>query len=357
MFKSQTVFVVGAGASCELGLPSGLQLKSEIAKLLNITFPDRYNQKTGDRDICECLRAIAGQEGVQTINPLLHKAWHIRDSLPLALSIDNFLDAHKDDPQMEQCGKLAIAKSIANAERGSILSRLPNKAGKMDFSILDGTWLLKFFQMLTENVRKENLDTIFDNIKIITFNYDRCVEQFLPIAITQYYGIPERDAEELCRKLIVIHPYGRVGTLPWQQEEAQVPFGAEQFDLLAVSPSLRTFAEGMADPVQSAQIQSILHNAETIVYLGFAFHPMNMDILRLDNEGFARNVFATTFGLSKSDCEVVEAQILDGLSKFSPQHIHIPLGEPPEKETLETLELDAMKSGDFLGAYFRSISA
>lgn len=90
--------------------------------------------------------------------------------------------------------------------------------------------------------------------------------------------------------------------------------------------------------------------------MGFAFHPMNMDILRLNDEGLANDVFATTYGLSKSDCEVVETQILEGLVKFGPQHFGINMGEPPERGVLNALELDSMKCGDFLGAYFRSIT-
>lgn len=357
MFKSETVFVVGAGASCELGLPSGAQLKDEIAKLLNIRFPDSYNQKTGDPDICDCFRTLAREQNMQSINDFLHKSWHIRDSLPLALSIDNFLDAHKDDQLIEQCGKLAIAKAIVNAEQASILRRMFSKDRKINFGVLEGTWILKFFQMLTENVRKEQIGDIFANVSIITFNYDRCIEQFLPFALSQYYGFNEIEAQQACQRLSIIHPYGQVGWLPWQRNEAQVPFGAERFDLIKVSSMLRTFAEGMADPIQRVRIQTLMHNAESVVFLGFAFHPMNMDILKLPAEGLANKAFATTYGLSKADCDVVQTQILDGLWKFHPSHLEIYNGEPPERQTLDTLGLDAMKSGEFLAAYFRSITA
>jgi hypothetical protein len=356
VFKTKTVFIVGAGASCELGLPSGAQLKDDIAKLLNITFPDGYHQKTGDPDICECFRALAREQNMQSINEFLKKSCHIRDSLPLALSIDNFLDAHKDDQLIEQCGKLAIAKAIVNAEQISILRRMFSKDRKANFSALEGTWLLKFFQMLTENVRKEEIGDIFANISIITFNYDRCIEQFLPFALSQYYGLDEIAAQQACQRLTIIHPYGQVGWLPWQKDQDQVPFGADRFDLIKVSSMLRTFAEGMADPIQRVQIETLMHNAESVVFLGFAFHPMNMDILKLPVEGLARKAFATTYGLSKADCDVVEIQILEGLWKFDPTHVHIYNGEPPERQILDALELNAMKSGEFLAAYFRSIT-
>lgn len=63
MLSRPTVFVIGAGASFELGLPLGDTLKNRIADLLNITFPDGYQQKTGDYQITEILRRTAVDQG------------------------------------------------------------------------------------------------------------------------------------------------------------------------------------------------------------------------------------------------------------------------------------------------------
>lgn len=60
MFKSKTVFIVGAGASCEAGLPSGDTLKERIAELLDIRFNDwGSDQISGDRRIVKALREAA----------------------------------------------------------------------------------------------------------------------------------------------------------------------------------------------------------------------------------------------------------------------------------------------------------
>jgi hypothetical protein len=56
MFQNKTVFVVGAGASTEVGLPMGTQLKSIIAKKLNIKFKHGRDLESGDREIVNALR-------------------------------------------------------------------------------------------------------------------------------------------------------------------------------------------------------------------------------------------------------------------------------------------------------------
>jgi hypothetical protein len=57
MFKSKTLFVVGAGASCEVGLPTGEKLKGLIAQKVNIAFSDGVKQRSGDHEITEALSA------------------------------------------------------------------------------------------------------------------------------------------------------------------------------------------------------------------------------------------------------------------------------------------------------------
>ena len=93
--SGKTVFIVGAGASKEARLPTGNELKKAISNLLDIRF-DEFGTKqiSGDRLITQALRAFVklqdGRNG--NIDPYLDEAWHIRDALPQAISIDNFID-------------------------------------------------------------------------------------------------------------------------------------------------------------------------------------------------------------------------------------------------------------------------
>jgi hypothetical protein len=54
MFKSKTLFVVGAGASKEVNFPVGEELKNEIARLWDIQFDSEFLRK-GDPKFYSCL--------------------------------------------------------------------------------------------------------------------------------------------------------------------------------------------------------------------------------------------------------------------------------------------------------------
>lgn len=351
MFKSKTVFVVGAGASCEAGLPSGEKLKGQIADLLDIRFEDGFNQNSGDRQITQALReAVMTPEGrAGDINPYLYKAWRIRDVVPAAaISIDNYLDAHQGDLAMELCGKLAIVRSILNAESQSKLKYQERGVDRFNLRDLMGSWYVGFFQMLTENVSKANIKNIFDNVSIITFNYDRCIEQFLVQTLSDYYEITYEDAAKIVEKLNIFHPYGKVGPLPWQDRSKAIPFGSQNAKLLDLARQIKTFSEGLDDEALIGGMHSAIAASETIIFLGFAFHPNNMNLLTPPQEVFPKRVFATTLGLSDSDESVIENDIFRMLGKSDYDFQERMVMKP---------EMAKMPCGEFFQQYFRSLSA
>jgi hypothetical protein len=103
MFNKKTVLVIGAGGSQEANLPTGKELKDRIASLLDIRFEDRIRRSSGDPLILDALRHLVRQPNGQPgdINPHLHACWAIRDAMPQAISIDNFIDAHSGDDKIE----------------------------------------------------------------------------------------------------------------------------------------------------------------------------------------------------------------------------------------------------------------
>jgi hypothetical protein len=103
-------------------LPTGFELKARIATLLDMRFPDGYCLASGDGGICDALRIhVKRTQMWPNISSHLHAAWRIRDAMPQAISIDNFIDAHQGDAELELCGKLAIARAILQGERQSLL--------------------------------------------------------------------------------------------------------------------------------------------------------------------------------------------------------------------------------------------
>jgi len=314
-----TVFVVGAGASYEAGLPTGHELKENISNLLNAKIT-RNSKSNIDKTIFDAI-ALYVRENNRDIQKYISVAKHIDKGLLLSKSIDNFIDEHRDNnEEVPLCSKLAITKSILDAERQSKLyiddSNIYNK---LDFSSLTETWYISFFQLLTEKCDKNDLEKRFRSIRFIVFNYDRCIEHFLYHALLyKYYGMSKQEAAYLVNSLKIYHPYGHCGSIPLGQDAGVwigdfVSFGEKisPSNLLRVSKNIKTFTEG-ANSKDRNEIQQTLKNADRVVFLGFAFHELNMDLIRppiSDGEVFSFECFATAFGFSNSDIQIISSQI------------------------------------------------
>lgn len=318
--SDKTVFVIGAGASKEAKLPAGIELKGQIAKLLDIRYGlGGQQQKTGDFIISNALeehvKTADGRRG--DINPYLHESWHIRDALPLAISIDNFIDSQKGNDKLALCGKLAIVRAILEAEKNSILYFKKERAdSNINFKKLEQTWYLPFFQLLTENCGKDDLINRFQSITLIIFNYDRCIEHFVFNTLQKHYKISRDEAADIMKSINIYHPYGSTGLLPWSSQYNAIEFGTDPNpkQLLELAQGIKTFTEG-TDPESSEikEIRNHLSRMDKLVFLGFAFHKLNMQLIKPDDyEDIHINTptcYATTFGISKSDEGVIRVQI------------------------------------------------
>lgn len=326
------VLVVGAGASKEVNLPVGAELRSRIAQALNIRYEDGYRRSSGDGAIDDAFRQLANElnPGRGDINPFLHSSWRIRDAMPQAISIDNFIDSHRGDDRIAITGKLAIARCILAAESNSLLFVNRREAyPKIDFARVEGTWFNNFFQLLTENCQEADINDRLGRVTLITFNYDRCIEHYIHGALQNYYGVsPERASEALVH-LQVFHPYGSVGPLPWQTRPGAVEYGADVGGrtLIDAARTIRTFTEGV-DPEKSdiEAIRKTLREAERIAFLGFAFHRLNLALLfpgLADGEQILnRPTFATGLGISRSDGQEI-ANELSNLGAVFTERFHL----------------------------------
>ncbi len=310
VFESKTLFVVGAGASAEIGLPVGSALLETIAKKLKISFQHGTHLISGDPEIVDVIRFYANRRG-ENCNIYYRKARMVHEAVPVAPSIDNFLDAHKKDEHLQFCGKLGIVASILEAERKSKLFLDGHDSDGVDLGRLSGTWYTTFMKMLVERVDLDEIDSIFDRIAFITFNYDRCIQKFLHVALKKYYKIDSGRAGNLISKIKIIHPYGSIGRLPLEGGQSVVPYGAKLdfAALIDAADRIRTFTEQVKDEHFQDEIKEVVGSAETIVFLGFGFHPQNMDLLNFGAGSLARRVFATSHFCSNGDIEVFIRQI------------------------------------------------
>jgi len=340
--EKKTVFVIGAGASKEANLPTGDELKITISKFLNIDF-ELSKLISGDPLIYRALMDIA-KERKEDAHEYYRQGRHISESLPLAESIDNFLDQHRGNEKIILCGKLAIVRSILDAENQSHL-RFGKHGAKPNVTSTDlnKTWYNQFFKMLTVNCVKSELARRFRSATLIVFNYDRCIEHFLFFALQKYYKHSEDEAIDLINELNIYHPYGVVGNLPWLNRKNSIEFGStpRAEGLLNLSEMIKTFTEG-TDPILSeiSGIRRHVSAAERIVFLGFRFLDLNLRLIAPDDvtKSLLSRCFATTLGISPSDKASITGQITD-------------LYKPGLK-----VDMADMSCYDFFSEYSRSLS-
>ncbi len=322
MFKDKTVFVVGAGASAEFDLPVGSDLASKIASLMSFTF-DYKGLENGDHVILEAWKHHFNDN--DTTNRYLEAARRISDGILLTDSIDRYLHIHSNDEQANFCGKTAIVRAILEAELNSTLyySNADNPP-MIDFPRLQDTWLKGFVSHLVDGRQKEDIENVFKDIAIVCFNYDRCIEHYLIHALQPIYSITPEEAATLVSTLEIYHPYGTVGDLHTPINQQGVTFGGQLHTerLIEVSQNIRTYTEQIADDGVLAAVKRTITEAKVIVFLGFAYHAQNMDLLMPKDKGPVSAIFGTGFGISDHGRTEIESRV-SNLSNRKPTTIQI----------------------------------
>jgi hypothetical protein len=324
--QRKTVLVLGAGASKEFGLPLGKGLKQLIASDLNIQFDDFGSRlESGSHEIVEALRLLnRGDDGRnRDINPHRAAAVSISRAMRLSGSIDEFVERHKEDVKIAECAKLAIAKAILAAERESKLYFDEGRRREQLIEEASESWLAYMLRDLTRGKTASELDSAFENLFIINFNYDRCVEQFVFLWFQQIYGLDEDKAAELTKRLSIHHPYGKLGSLPFENRAANIPFGAEVkgHRLFHMLPGIKTYSEAIKIGSQLISARNALGEADRVVFLGFAFHEQNMRLIQVREEHERASVrcYATTMDISAPRLELDKQKIVETLRVSTPQ--------------------------------------
>lgn len=313
MFREPTVFVIGAGASAEADLPVGEKLKQEIKLLTPVgdsSFLD--TMASGDQLVFDALmlasRPANSSLDVQSFKNRLAAARRVATALSLAGSIDALLESHAQDADMRLFGKLAIARAILFAESKSRLKRYgPIEGDAEDELRVDKTWYPKLAKFIFDGRRPSDGPAIFNNVSMICFNYDRCIETFFFNALRRYFSMDADTARNAMSGLNIIRPYGKVGSLGWQSPlQDAVEFGAEVTaeKLLSLSSQIRIYTEQSNDTNVTNEISQVMTQANRAVFLGFGFHRQNIDLIRPTKESRISSVLMTSFGLSAQDIHV-----------------------------------------------------
>jgi hypothetical protein len=193
-----------------------------------------------------------------------------------AISVDDALFQLSENQDAVTLGKLCIIRSILKAERNSTLV-LSSKTGRLDEASGSDGWIEQLFSMAISGVKKSEISSAFDKITFVNFNYDRCIEHYLFWAL-QRVGIEEDAASLIVGSLKMIRPYGSVGPL-LRNSPGYVSFGGSVDSFRSIG-RIRTYTESEALH-DNLHLIGALQEADLVIFLGFGFHPQNLNLLQL----------------------------------------------------------------------------
>lgn len=266
MISSPTVFVLGAGASIPYGFPSGAALRDELCRPTT-------------------------QRGHAAWVSILQEACEIpeRDSLHFSKkflassveSIDAFLSRRMD--AFGEIGKLAIA-AILCAKETPELWRMTDTSDD---------WYTALWNALISGVHRIE-DIGINQVRFITFNYDRSLEYFLHRSCKETFGCNDARAEDALKNLSIIHVYGALGELGTMLGPNVRPYDNEvrAREINIAANGIKIIPEARDDAFEFEVTRKHFSWASQICFLGFGFDPLNVSRLNLSsvlNERRVRN--------------------------------------------------------------------
>lgn len=183
MFAPRTLFILGAGASKEVGMPLGWELAAQIHGMCLYERNSTGQIESHDSTYFNALRRAVNDERKFRAE-YLPAVNFVRDGVREVASIDNFIDTHPNDDRVRLIGKTAIIRAILQKEAGSDVFADDTRANpSLDFDKVKNSWFLRFGRILRDGIPVEDRETVFDNLTVICFNYDRCLDQFLHLLV------------------------------------------------------------------------------------------------------------------------------------------------------------------------------
>lgn len=279
------LLIVGAGASNDFDpeMGTGYNLIDHIAKRV-------IDENSEEKYLSTILETIGYNYDFRKSfsNKIIE---FLNSDLILGYSIDSFLDKN---PEYYDIGRFCIAFHIIGYEAASIRRNI-----NVFFS--KESWL--------KNLKNKLMpDSIDENLKIITFNYDRLIEYYL-------YHYFENDIIDFSKNNI-IHIYGKLADLQWQNKFEYCNYGHPNNDIRRIKGIMNNFhlMFGERNAINNSAIDTFINEAKQIIFLGFGYDEYNLNKLGIKRYLENREICGTFYGCNIESKNRVSAYFDDKIS-------------------------------------------
>lgn len=278
MIETPTVLILGAGSSVHAGYPLGLELLSELAGLRGTPATDDI--PGWPKEKADGFLARLSRSGLY--------------------SIDAFLERSGEEGPL---GKFLIARALKKREQVDAL--FPPKSRNSWYQYL-------LNRLMKGSGRNEEFDP--RNLSVITFNYDRSLEAYLHHALETRFAVSSADAAAMLAAIPIVHVHGILGRYPEipYVSEATPEEHAQISTQIHIIHELQSAPDGFCN-AEFEKSHELLTAAERIFFLGFGFHPENIERFRFfSSENLeGRQLKATAAGLGAIEVEELNTRMRD----------------------------------------------
>lgn len=324
---SKNVIIIGAGAGVPYGFPTNTEIKEILRstlfnpregtlKLLSGRRLDIHSLGSLKQSFCEVLKKyIKDSENLNL--PIFEVEKQYRNFVGDLLAsqevtIDSFLSKRKD---LREFGKVIYGSVIRYFETLNPIQFYPDDWIQLVLNLL-----------LPKNLSKDEVLKALSNFPIIlTFNYDRLLEEAIFLRLRSLFQIPEKQAMELVNRIGINHIYGKIGSKNFSIVTSE-GLSPEKTSIIGESQNIEILdlEKFQQNEVIFGTYPAIIEKAEKIYFLGFGFDKLNLKILFGKNmdipERINRSIYSTNIGLNQEK--------IDGIKILFKNKIHLYENKP-----------------------------
>ena len=275
MIKRPTVLVLGAGASKPYNYPTGQELLRALVRDLANPSESPVGKMLYELGVGFPIAASFSDELARSESP----------------SVDAFLEC-RDEKEYLEIGKLAMTIKLWQYERKDALFSIFLREGEQ-------SW----YQYLFNKMVGTKLEDFGNNdLSIITFNYDRSLEFYWYEALANRFGRKhETKVKEMLKRMRIVHVHGRLGEVPWDDGRIREYDGRILQDRIkALSERIIVISEIQKTSNEFDYARKLLSHGKAIYFLGFGYHPKNLE--RLDVKPIlSKRIVGSSLGLEQGE--------------------------------------------------------
>lgn len=268
MITKRTVIILGAGASYPYGFPLGREL-------FNLVVDDNSSN----------LQNKMSEIGFDPEYLLEFRSALRRSRFP---SVDAFLESTRS---FMDIGKAVMAYFLIRCETEDKLYATANSQD--------------WYRYLYEMMHSVELDEFANNkISFITYNYDRSLEYCLLNALKS--GFPDVStikATSILDSIPIIHVHGELGKLKELDSHGRKYHPDTSSEEIKIAmDGIGVVHEDKDNNAAYLKARKELKSAENVIFLGFGYHPKNVERLQLDkNLSTKARVLGTIIGMTNDE--------------------------------------------------------